>query len=152
MAFVTHMNASLSYVCQRTEERSALRFSHSPSPPARRCALDPQRLTAWSCWMVFKTKGIENLDAVINVRLTNAEKERLQDDADIASMSMSELVRARYFGRPVIANADMVMVKELRRLGGLLKQVHTTSDGAYSKTTAAILVEINGYIEKLSKQ
>ena len=74
--------------------------------------------------MVFQTKGSVPLDAVVNVRLTTAEKMRLQDDADMASISMSELVRARYFGRPVIANADLVMVKELRRLGGLLKHVH----------------------------
>ena len=89
---------------------------------------------------------------MVNVRLTTAEKLRLQDDADLASISMSELVRARYFGRPVIANADFVMVKELRRLGGLVKMVHTSSDGAYSTTTAAILAEVKAYIEKLSQQ
>ena len=65
--------------------------------------------------MVFKTIGLDPLDAIINVRLTNEEKMRLQDDADMAALSMSALVRARYFGRPVIANADHVMVKELRR-------------------------------------
>ena len=102
--------------------------------------------------MPFHKIGTENLDAVVNVRLTRAEKVRLQEDADMASISMSELVRARYFGRPVIANADQVMVKELRRLGGLLKLVHTTSSGAYSTTTATILGEIKGYIEKLSEQ
>jgi hypothetical protein len=102
--------------------------------------------------MAFKKKGQENLDAVVNVRLTTSEKTRLQEDADLASISMSELVRARYFGRPVIANADLVMVKELRRLGGLLKQVHTSSEGAYSKTTASILHDVKTYIEKLSQQ
>ena len=102
--------------------------------------------------MPFEKIGIENLDAVLNVRLTRAEKVRLQEDADMASISMSELVRARYFGRPVIANTDQVMVKELRRLGGLLKSVHTTSNGAYSTTTAIILAAIKGYIEKLSEQ
>lgn len=102
--------------------------------------------------MPFQKIGTENLDAVVNVRLTRAEKARLQEDADMASISMSELVRARYFGRPVIANADHVMVKELRRLGGLLKLVHTTSHGAYSTTTATILAEIKAYIEKLSRR
>lgn len=102
--------------------------------------------------MPFQKIGTENLDAVVNVRLMRAEKARLQEDADMASMSMSELVRARYFGRPVIANTDQVMVKELRRLGGLLKSVHMTSDGTYSTMTATILTEIKGYIEKLSRQ
>lgn len=102
--------------------------------------------------MPFEKIGEENLDAVVNVRLTSAEKARLQEDADLAAMSMSALVRARYFGRPVIANADQVMVRELRRLGGLLKIVHTASDGAYAKTTATILADIRRYIDKLSQR
>ena len=64
--------------------------------------------------MVFQTHGIEPLDAVINVRLTSAEKAALKEDADLAGLSMSELVRRRYFGRPIIASADVVMLKELR--------------------------------------
>ena len=102
--------------------------------------------------MVFKTIGIEGLDAIVNVRLLVEEKERLQDDADMAGLSMSALVRARYFGRPVIANADEVMIKELRRIGGLLKHVHLTSDGSHSKDTAAALAELTSYIEKLSRR
>lgn len=102
--------------------------------------------------MVFQTKGISGLDAVINVRLTTAEKVRLQDDADMAGISMSELVRARYFGRPVIANADQVMVKELRRIGGLLKHVHVESNGAYNQATADALAQVKRYIETLSRK
>ena len=102
--------------------------------------------------MVFKTIGLDPLDAIINVRLTSEEKMRLQDDADMAALSMSALVRARYFGRPVIANADHVMVKELRRIGGLLKHVHTESNGAYNKATADTLAEVKSYIEKLSRK
>lgn len=102
--------------------------------------------------MVFQTKGISNLDAIVNVRLTMAEKRRLQEDADMAGLSMSELVRARYFGRPVIANADIVMVKELRRIGGLLKHVHLESNGAYHQATADALAEVTRYIETLSRK
>lgn len=92
-----------------------------------------------------------NLDAIINVRLTAAEKAHLKDDADIASVSMSELVRRRYFGRPLLANADVVMLKELRRLGGLLKHVHNESQGAYSADTAHALGALTGYIQQLSR-
>lgn len=102
--------------------------------------------------MVFKKIGVENLDAVVNVRLTSDEKNRLRDDADTASISMSELVRARYFGRPVVAHADAVMVKEMRRMGGLLKQVHTTSGGAYRDSTAAMLAQIARFIDNLGKK
>jgi len=93
----------------------------------------------------------DTLDAVINVRLTAAEKARLKEDADLAGVSVSELVRRRYFGRPIVANADAVMLKEMRRLGGLLKHIHNESGGVYSKETAATLVAIKAYIERLSR-
>jgi len=100
--------------------------------------------------MPFKTSGLEPLDTVINVRLTSAEKAKLKDDADLASMSMSALVRRRYFGRPIVANADAMMIKELRRLGGLLKHIHTQSGGNCSQQTAATLARVKAYIERLS--
>ena len=100
--------------------------------------------------MPFITLGTEPLDAVINVRLTSPEKATLKEDADLAALSMSELVRRRYFGRPIIANADAVMLKELRRIGGLLKHVHNESNGAYSEATAKALTELRTYIHRLS--
>lgn len=63
---------------------------------------------------------------------------------------MSELIRRRYFGRPIVANADQIMLRELRRLGGLVKHIHNQSDGAYSEDTAAVLRSIKAAIEKLS--
>ena len=109
-------------------------------PPAHRS--DP---------MVFKKIGDDGLDAIVNVRLTSAEKERLRDDADMAALSMSALVRARYFGRPVIAHADQVMIKELRRLGGLLKHVHNESAGAYAAETSAALFLVSEAIRKVGR-
>ncbi len=100
--------------------------------------------------MVFKVKGDEALDAIVNVRLTSSEKERLIEDADLAGLSMSELIRSRYFGRKIVANSDEVMLRELRRLGGLLKHIHNESEGAYSTRTSAALVEVQKYIKKLS--
>ena len=102
--------------------------------------------------MAFQTHGIEPLDAVINVRLTTAEKAALKEDADLAGLSMSELVRRRYFGRPIIANADAIMLKELRRLGGLLKHIPNQSAGAYSQATASAIAELRVYIQKLSSK
>ena len=102
--------------------------------------------------MPFAQQGPEPLDAVVNVRLTAAEKARLTEDADLAGVSMSELVRRRYFGRPLIAHADAVMIKELRRIGGLLKHLHNESQGAYSQETAAALTALKRYIEQLSAE
>lgn len=101
--------------------------------------------------MPFETQGLEPLDAVINVRLTATEKAKLKEDADLAGLSLSELVRRRYFGKPILANADAVMLKELRRLGGLLKHVHNESQGVYSKETAGALVALKAYLEQLSR-
>lgn len=100
--------------------------------------------------MPFQQIGEEPLDAVVNVRLTTAEKARLLEDADLAALTMSQLIRRRYFGRPIIASADMVMLKELRRLGGLLKHIHNQSGGIYSRETAGALVALKAYIEVLS--
>ncbi len=101
--------------------------------------------------MPFKTQGEAPLDAVINVRLTAAEKVKLKEDADLAGLSMSELVRRRYFGKPILASADAVMLKELRRLGGLVKHVHNDSQGVYSKETAGALMALKAYLEQLSR-
>jgi hypothetical protein len=100
--------------------------------------------------MPFKTSGLEPLDTVINVRLTSSEKAKLKEDADLAAISMSALVRRRYFGRPIITNANAVMIKELRRLGGLLKHIHNQSGGTYSQQTATTLARVTAYIERLS--
>ena len=102
--------------------------------------------------MVFKTIGVTSLDSKIDVRLTKDEKEKIAEDADLAGMSMSALIRSRYFGRPVIANTDRVMIKELRRLGGLLKHVHNESNGVYSKETSDVLSQVSKYIVMLSKK
>ncbi|WP_231649635.1 plasmid mobilization protein [Ralstonia syzygii] len=75
----------------------------------------------------------------------------MRDDADLAGLSVSELVRRRYFGRPIVASTDMVMVRELRRMGGLLKHIHNTTDGVYSRETAQALVEIAAQIKALSQ-
>lgn len=99
--------------------------------------------------MPIEKQSQNALDAVINIRVTKAEKARLLEDADLAALSMSELVRRRYFGRP-IASADQAMIRELRRLGGLLKHIHNESGGVLHRDTAAALAAIKAYIERLS--
>lgn len=100
--------------------------------------------------MPFEPKGVEVLGSVVNVRVTGGEKEKLKDDAELAGLSVSELVRRRYFGRAIIASTDAIMLKELRRIGGLLKHIHTESNGAYSAATADALSELKLYMQRLS--
>lgn len=101
--------------------------------------------------MVFQAIGEEPLDTKVDVRLTSAEKARLQEDAELAGMSMSALVRARYFGRAIIANTDQVMIRELRRQGGLLKKIHEDSGGAYAAETSAALFLLSEAIKSIGR-
>ena len=78
----------------------------------------------------------------VKLRLPHAEKTRLAEEADIAGITLSELFRSRAANKVIFARTDMAMLRELRRLGGLLKFVHTSSNGAYSLQTAAALAEL----------
>jgi hypothetical protein len=96
--------------------------------------------------MPFSVQGDEPLNQKIAVRLTTAEKDRLKEDADQAALSVSELVRRRYFGRPIIATEDMAAIRELtrvaaqqRQLGGLLKQLNGQTDAMYSRQVSEAL-------------
>ena len=55
--------------------------------------------------------------------VTEKEAEQLEEQASISGLSVSECIRRRGFGgRPVVAHTDMNTIRELRRIGGLLKQ------------------------------
>lgn len=101
--------------------------------------------------MPFEIKGRFPLDAIVNVRLTKDEKDHLKEDAALSGMSVSELVRRRYFGRPIIAHADIVIIRELRRLGGLLKHLYLSSNGEHARETLATLNTLRAAIEAISR-
>lgn len=73
----------------------------------------------------------------ITFRISTAEKEYAADQAKLAGLSLSEYLRRRITGkgRPIIAFTDVNTVRELRRLGGLLKNNFETlrTAGANSK-------------------
>ena len=100
--------------------------------------------------MPFVQQRDDPLAAVVNVRMTVVEKAELKDTADIAGLSVSEYVRRRALGRAVIAHADAAIIKELRRLGGLVKHLHNESNGVYDRQTAGVLVELQRAIQVLS--
>ena len=87
--------------------------------------------------------------AYVPLRMSAAEKERLQISAEDAGLSVSEVIRRCCFARVITSKTDMTMVRELRRLGGLLKHIHNESHGAYSETTAEILRQIQLRIMEL---
>ena len=70
--------------------------------------------------------------------------------ASDAGLPVSELVRLRALGRPVVSRTDATTIRELRRLGGLLKVVHLESGGAYSEQTGAALGELRAAIARVA--
>lgn len=59
---------------------------------------------------------------VLILRVTPADKLRLENQAQLAGISKSEYVRRNFFGgKPLVAHTDLKVFMELRRIGGLLK-------------------------------
>jgi hypothetical protein len=71
--------------------------------------------------MPFSSRAKDRAASRFEMRLTASERVRLCEDADLAGMSISEFVRKRAFGKTIHAATDLMMIRELRRLGGLQK-------------------------------
>jgi len=97
-------------------------------------------------------KFVDALDHMLTVRVTREEKERLRADSEAAGLTISELVRRRYFGRPIVSKADLMMINELRRQGGLLKMIHNQTNGAYSEQMMAAVIDIRDAIERFASE
>lgn len=100
--------------------------------------------------MPFAKKGAAGLTERLDVRVAPAEKVRLRDLAAVAGVPVAELVRTRALGRPIVPRTDRTTIRELRRLGGLLKKVHLDSHGAYRVETAAALATLHAAIARLA--
>jgi hypothetical protein len=71
--------------------------------------------------MPFTSRAKDRASARFEMRLTASERVQLREETDLAGMSISELVRKRTFGKTIHAATDLMMIRELRRLGGLQK-------------------------------
>ena len=100
--------------------------------------------------MPFRKKGPSGLTERLNIRLAPGEKQQLRGTARDGGLSVSDLVRLRALGRSVVSRTDATTIRELRRLGGLLKKVHVDSGGAYSQQTAAALRTLHAAIVRLT--
>ena len=100
--------------------------------------------------MPFRRKALAGLTARLDVRVAPGEKEQLGVIAHDAGLAVSELVRLRALGRPVVSRTDATTIRELRRLGGLLKMVHVESGGAYPQQTAELLTMLRAAVGKLA--
>ena len=97
------------------------------------------------------TKDRNNLTAVVNIRLTAGERAAVAENADTAGLTVSAYCRRLILGRTVHAHGNTAVIRELRRLGGLLKAIHVQSNGAYSATTAAALNDLRDAIGRVAR-
>lgn len=104
-----------------------------------------------------KRKAASRLQRQRTLRLTAEEEDRLTRQAATAGISVSEYMRRLFFGgRPIIAKTDDLTIRELRRLGGLLKHhfevVKRAGNPATLSELDAALREIRRAIEALSER
>jgi len=132
--------------------RSALRFSRARLRQEESCSALPLLAATRTDGrqMPFGRKSPAGLTSRLDVRVAPVEKAQLRAIADAAGMPVAELVRLRALGRPVVSRTDATTIRELRRLGGLLKKVHSDSGGAYSGDTAAALQTLHVAIRRLA--
>lgn len=90
--------------------------------------------------------------ARFGMRLTTEERAELREAADLAGLNMSELARRRTLGRPVKSATDLMMIRELRRLGGLLKHTISVSqrDRLIVEKCVTTLKELRSAIERVA--
>ena len=104
-----------------------------------------------------KSKAAIRFQKRRTLRLTAEEDKKLTRQAETAGISVSEYMRRLFFGgRPIIARTDDQTIRELRRLGGLLKHhcevvKRTGSAGSLAELDAALRV-IRKAIETLSEK
>jgi hypothetical protein len=85
-------------------------------------------------------------------RLSEAEYARVSDDMSVCGLSVSALARNRILGARVASKADLAVLAELRRLGGLLKHVHNETLGTYSALTAQAIRDLSAYARALAEE
>jgi hypothetical protein len=91
------------------------------------------------------------------LRLSAEEDARIERQAAVAGISVSEYMRRLFFGgRPVIARTDDQTIRELRRMGGLLKHnfdaVRAAGGGSVPAQMEATLEQIRQAVDRLGRQ
>ena len=107
--------------------------------------------------MEDESNGRGRFEARRTLRLSAEENERLTRQADAAGISVSEYIRRLCFGgRPITSRTDSQTIRELRRLGGLLKHNFESvrAAGGYQALPKmeAALEAVRQAIERLSRE
>ena len=107
--------------------------------------------------MEDESNGRGRFETRRTLRLSAEENERLVRQADVAGISVSEYIRRLCFGgRPITSRTDSQSIRELRRLGGLLKHNFETvreAGGQQSLLQMEVALEaVREAIERLSRE
>jgi hypothetical protein len=87
----------------------------------------------------------------IGLRVPDEEWLKIREQAEICHLTVSEYIRRRVLGKRVVPQADLAVLAELRRLGGLLKHVHLETRGTHSELTADAIRALATYTRALER-
>jgi hypothetical protein len=76
-----------------------------------------------------RPKQTEGISLRIEIRITEEEKATIRDQANSASLTMSEYVRRTALGKRILSTMDQKAAGELARIGGLQKNLLTQIKG-----------------------
>ena len=107
--------------------------------------------------MEDESHGRGRFEARRTLRISAEENERLMRQAGAVGISVSEYIRRLCFGgRPITSRTDSQTIRELRRLGGLLKHNFESlrEAGGYQALPkmGAALEAVRQAIERLSRE
>jgi len=98
-----------------------------------------------------KNLKTNNRTAQVRLHFTPQEKETAFEHAKNAGLTLSDYSRKRILGMPVKSKTDAMMRNELRRLGGLLKLIHSKTNGVYEKAIEEVLAAIEDAIPRIGE-
>ena len=98
-----------------------------------------------------KSRKHNKKSAQIAVRFTEEDYETITEQARAATIPLADYARRCILARRIVAKVDVAVLAELRRLGGLLKHVHVTSQGAYSEKTRDAITALESYARNLER-
>jgi hypothetical protein len=98
----------------------------------------------------MNARGSENRQATraLSVRVTPGDHAAIAERAQACGLGVAEFVRRCCLGRQTPARADLQVVNELRRLGGLQKHLFS-SDDRQGDRYAELLIEIQAAIRRI---
>ena len=94
----------------------------------------------------------------IGIRLNDEERKRVWEQAEVSSLSISEFIRRQILGIQIVPKSELIAIGqltrilgELRRLGGLLKNIHVETRGRYSEDTRKAIQTLEAYVSDLRR-